>query len=562
MLGGFLVFGGGWLLAAASWAAAGAQITADEAVLRSAGVKTDNISLLAFFDKRTLHDADSDAVRKLIRRLGSIYYREREQAQTQLVARGPVILDILRGALHDDDLEIVRRVEKCIAVIQEKDVDIDVPAAAVRLLAARHPAGTVEAMLAYIPFANSPGIADATRDLLAALAKTDGHADPELVAALKDPLPARRAAAGEALCRAKLADQKAAVGKLLADPDPFVRLRVASALVTALDKDAVPTLIELLPRLPLKEAWQAETLLFRIADGNDVPSITIGTDETSRGKCQIAWRAWWAKHAAGVDLGVLHEKKPVHGYTLLVLLDAGTVTELGPDNKIRWLVDDIVFPLDAQMVSGNRFLVAEYGARRVTERNLRGDVLWHKTIADPLVAQRLPNGNTFIATIEGVLEVDRAGNQIFAFDMTGGEKIMKAMKLPTGEVACLTDGLRLVRYDVTGKEIYSYPVPLSMRLSGGRIYFFGNGHVLIPHCMENEVVEYDARGKAVWKVDVDQPVAAVRLPNGNTLVTTMDTRGRVIEFDRAGKVVWTYRPSNRIPSTRIPSNRVTRALRR
>jgi len=53
-------------------------------------------------------------------------------------------------------------------------------------------------------------------------------------------------------------------------------------------------------------------------------------------------------------------------------------------------------------------------------------------------------------------------------------------------------------------------------------------------------------------VKIDQPIAATRLPNGNTLVTTMLPNRGAVEFDRLGNEVWTYRTNTR----------VTRALRR
>ena len=65
-------------------------------------------------------------------------------------------------------------------------------------------------------------------------------------------------------------------------------------------------------------------------------------------------------------------------------------------------------------------------------------------------------------------------------------------------------------------------------------------------------MEYDAGGKAIWEVAVEQPVAAVRLVNGNTLVTTMLPQQGVIEFTPAGEQHWQHKASTR----------VTRAVRR
>ena len=126
------------------------------------------------------------------------------------------------------------------------------------------------------------------------------------------------------------------------------------------------------------------------------------------------------------------------------------------------------------------------------------------------------------------------------------------MKLPNGEIACLTDEARIVRLDTTGKELHSFTISLGTQLFGGRIHMLPSGRVLIPHNAENKVVEYDASGKAVWEVTIDQPIAAMRLPNGNTLVTTMLPGRGAVEFDRTGTEVWTYRTTTR----------VTRAIRR
>ena len=65
---------------------------------------------------------------------------------------------------------------------------------------------------------------------------------------------------------------------------------------------------------------------------------------------------------------------------MVVLLDEGRVVDLDKDNQPRWSVDNLDFPLDAQVLSGDRVLVAEYQGQQVTERNIKGEILWKKTI--------------------------------------------------------------------------------------------------------------------------------------------------------------------------------------
>lgn len=551
----FLVLLGGLALAALSAHAvadAPKQSELDETRLKNAGLQTDGPSLLQFFKKRTLTEDDQEKVRKLIRNLGSRNFRVREDSSTELIARGPVALDLLKESLKDGDLEIVRRATCCIQRIVEKDVPSEVVAAAVRLLAERKPPAAVETLLAYLPAADNDTVADEMRNALTVLAVRDGKTDKALIAALSAKSPVRRGSAAVALTRAKVKEQREAVRQLLADPEPEVRLRVATALAYARDKDAVPVLINLLEQLPQPQGWQAEDILYRLAEGQSPPSVSLGSKSEERKKCRDAWTAWWAGHKDKVDLARLEQTPRLLGYTLLVLLDEGRVIEVDARQKVLWEVNGLKFPLDVQLLPDDRLLLAEYHLSRVTERNRKGEIVWQHTVYGPLVAQRLANGNTFIATDLQLEEIDLNRKVVFTFAPPVGERIMKAVKLENGEAVCLTDAARVLRVDAAGKVIGKFDVDVSQKLFGGRLHALNNGRVLIPHNAENKVVEYDRDGKVVWEVSVRDPIAATRLPNGNTLVTSMSDR-KAIEYDRNGQVVWQYQATD---------SRVTRALRR
>ena len=525
---------------------------ADEQRLEAAHLKSDGASLLDAFRKRTLTEDELAKVQKVIRQLGDESFKVREHAVADLVSRGPVVIELLKSALTSADLEVTRRAERCLQRIKEKDYKPGVLPAAVRQVGRLKPPGAVGVLLAYLPYADNEEVADEVRNALTNLAVHDGKTDRALVTALTDKSPIRRAAVGEALCRAHVAEQKTAVRHLLLDPDADVRLRVSMALINTGERDAVPVLIDTLPNVSQVMAWQGEDILLRLAEGRDTPNVSLGPEAFARRKARDAWAAWWKANGTMVDLTKLHTRPPLLGYTLIVLLDEGEVLELGKKNQVRWDIKDLLFPLDAQVLPGDRVLVAEYQGRKITERNQRGEVLWEVPVeAGPLVGQRLPNGNTFIATAIEVFEIDRDRKVVFSHPFTGNEQVMKAVKLPRGDVVCLTTGLRVVRIDASGKEQESFPVGLGQKLHGGRIDVLPNGHVLIPQYGENKVAEYDRSGREVWKVTIDQPVAAVRLANGNTLVTTM-AQNRAVEFDRTGKEVWEYRAKTR----------VTRAFRR
>ncbi len=548
------------LVLAAAWAgtavltAAGnkADTAADEQTLKAFGIDTTDQALLEFFQKRTL-DQDRDKINDYIRDLGDDSYETRERASAKLVALGSVAEPYLKKAQDSDDIEVVRRAEECRRLIRQ-GVGASLPAAAARLVAHRHTAGAVPVLLAYLPFAPNAAVAEEIRKALGALAVRDGKSDPGLLAALSDKVAVRRAAAAEALSRAGLPETRTAVKQLLQDPEPEVRLQVALALANARDRDAIPVLIDLLGQLPRDQSWPADEILRRLA-GEQAPNVPLGDSAEARTACRKAWADWWQAHGSQVDLAKLGEPPPVFGYTVVVLLDTGRILELDRDNKVRWEIDGLIFPLDFQFLPGNRVLVAENKGNRVTERDLKGQIVWEKSVEAPLMAQRLPNGNTFIATNTQLIEVDQSGKEVFAYTPPGNDFIMKAQKLPNGEIACILAGPRFVRMDATGRELKSFPV--NLRTGGGRVEVLPNGHVLIPENAANRVVELDEDGKKVWEAPVQEPIAAVRLANGNTLVTSMNQH-RAIELDPKGKEVWQYQTDT--PGGRL--NRVNRAYRR
>src|SRR5262249_19013229 len=139
------------------------------------------------------------------------------------------------------------------------------------------------------------------------------------------------------------------------------------------------------------------------------------------------------------SLAKLDAQRPYLGYTLIVLLDQGRVLELNAQNHARFQIDNLELPLDAQMLPGERVLVAEHNGNRVTERNRKGEILWKTEVSGPIMAQRLANGNTFIATRTELIEVNREGKAVREpLVRQNGEQFMKAIKLRNGDIACMT----------------------------------------------------------------------------------------------------------------------------
>jgi hypothetical protein len=497
---------------------------------------------LDFFRQRTFHPTPDD-LRKLIEQLGDSSFEVRERACERLTLIGGPALPALARAANDPDAEVRRLADKCRHPI-ETGADSDLVSAAARVVAKQRPPGAAAVLLDYLPARVDESTLEVLRETLTAVAVRDGHPDPALARALADAAPARRAAAGVALCRAGAKDQLPAVRKLLQDADPAVRLRVGLALADLGEKEAVPALISVLDTLPRNLLTPAEDLLYTLA-GRKAPAVVMGSDAVSRRKFRDAWAGWWEKEGAAIDLR--RRETPYLDHTVVLLLDEGRMIELDGDDRPVWEMKDLGFPLDLQVLPGERVLVADNQGSRVVERHHDGTILWEHNANGPLVAQRLPNGNTFIATRWDLFEVDRAGTVVISYARPDGEEIMRATRLPDGDVACVIGGggrpRHFVRFDRSGREKARFPV--NVQTSGGRLDVQPDGRVLIPLLGSNRLEERDAAGRTLRQFIVDEPIAAVRLPNGNILVTSMRQQ-RAIELDPAGKEVWDYHADTRV----------------
>jgi hypothetical protein len=414
------------------------------------------------------------------------------------------------------------------------------PLVAARLVALRRPAGAPEVLISYLPFAEDEAMASEVQEALNTVAFHENRPDPAVLKALDDKLPQRRIAAAECLCHGG-PEQRQLIRRLLEDSERTVRLRVAVALANAREREAIPVLIELLGDLPPEHAGSAQEILYLLA-GDKSPPVALGTDAPGRQKCRDAWAAWWRANGAMVDLNKLDRATHMLGYTLLVAVTnngVGKVIELGRDGKPRWQIEGLAYPVDAYVLPGNRVLVAEYNGMKVTERDLTGKVLWEKANLGgrTVNAQRLANGNTFIATDRNVMEVDRTGKEVFTHQVGAG--ITAAYKAPNGQIIVLANNGTCLRLDANGKELKSFPSGRGSGWTSG-VDVLPSGRILIAQPDRGKVAEFDADGKNIWEADAPDVTTATRLPSGNTLVASHQGQ-RTYELDRQGKIVWEHK---------------------
>jgi HEAT repeat protein len=267
----------------------------DETAIKAANLPTDGPALLDFVKQRSRETADKEELAPFVKDLGSPDPKLAEKAATALIVRGPLAVPALRRAANDlADKTLAERARKILGHIEGR-AGADLAAAVARLLGSRKPAGAVEALLAYLPYADDSAVLDAIGAALGQLAYPDGKADPALVSAVESEVAVQRAAAVEALTRTDHPETRPVIAKRLSDRAPAVRQRAALALARVEDVSAIPVLIELMGQLNKAERLPVDEMLRSLAGETAPKNTPPGDDEKDRKALRDTWAAWWRK---------------------------------------------------------------------------------------------------------------------------------------------------------------------------------------------------------------------------------------------------------------------------
>jgi HEAT repeat protein len=498
-------------------------------------LESDGPALIKELEKRTLTEEAMAKANGLIEKLGDDVFDERQKAEAELKKMGPMIMPLLKTALKHQDLEVKNRSQKLLTAL-ESDSKTPLSPVVARLIALRKPKGAVEAILAYVPFAEDESLLEELQTALNAVTFTTGKANPAVIKAIADKVPSRRAAATAALCAGPLADNMESIRKILnKDTDKSVRLKVALALAAAREKEAVPALISLLAEATNEQALTAEDFLFRMAGENqpkDLPS-----DEDKKKERSTAWQKWWDDNQKTISMPTKFQadvRGRYIGNVLMIQANNNQIVEMDKNNKVLLTMTGLLNPWDAHWIGNNKLLVAEYNGMRVTERDKDGKILWeHKLDFYPMQAERLRNGDTFIVGQNKIVQVNRAKREVLKIDRNQHD-VRTARRLPNGTIMVLTSRNEYIRMDRTGKEVKKVNIP--------NVYYYqneiqDNGNVLVPLGWNNQIKEYNMDGKELMTITSEQPLHTVRLPNKHLLVSSQNWPYKFIETDKDGKKI-------------------------
>jgi hypothetical protein len=156
----------------------------------------------------------------------------------------------------------------------------------------------------------------------------------------------------------------------------------------------------------------------------------------------------------------------------------------------------------------------------------------------------LANGNIVFSRRLGASEVTPEKKIVWNYEAPPGTEIHTAWPIGTERVLMMQNGnppKLMVVEKATGKK--ERELTLECRQAGNAHGQFRHvrmtrlGNFLVAHMDLGKVVEYTPDGKPVWTVDAPSAWAAVRLWNGNTLISG-NQHGYVREVNAKGEMVW------------------------
>lgn len=166
----------------------------------------------------------------------------------------------------------------------------------------------------------------------------------------------------------------------------------------------------------------------------------------------------------------------------------------------------------------------------------------------------LENGNILICWADEVKEFDLDRKVIFHYRRA--EESMElgtAVRLQNGNTMITESGSRpkIIEVDSDGnvlKSVRLIPETDNVHMQTRMARKLENGNYLVPHLLAFAIKEYSPKGEIVntFSTDFEEfggrksntwPFTAIRLKNGNTLVT-LTNGNRVVELSLAGKIVW------------------------
>jgi hypothetical protein len=174
----------------------------------------------------------------------------------------------------------------------------------------------------------------------------------------------------------------------------------------------------------------------------------------------------------------------------------------------------------------------------------------------------LSNGNILFSRMEYAAEITPDKKVVWRYDCsvpggTNHTEIHTCQPIGLDKVMIVVNGLppKLKIINIkTGEVEVDHELPFSQPPKPNGIHgqfrrarVTAQGTYLIPFLGLDRVVEYDKNFKEIWSYNIDKPWAALRLKNGNTLITD-EKNSLTREVNPKGETVWEFNTKKDLPA--------------
>jgi hypothetical protein len=170
-------------------------------------------------------------------------------------------------------------------------------------------------------------------------------------------------------------------------------------------------------------------------------------------------------------------------------------------------------------------------------------------------ATMLSNGDIVFSKMRGAGKISPDGKLIWDYEAPTGTEVHSVQPIGNDHAWIMQNGnpaMALYINTVTNTIEKQVIIPTQTTGTHGQfrhMRFTNAGTILVGHMDMNKVSEYDLTGKEIWSVPAKGPWAAVRLKNGNTLISG-DANKYAREVNPAGQTVWELTQAD-IPDYRL-----------
>jgi hypothetical protein len=165
----------------------------------------------------------------------------------------------------------------------------------------------------------------------------------------------------------------------------------------------------------------------------------------------------------------------------------------------------------------------------------------------------LSNGNILFSRMQYLAEITPKKEVLWRYDAPSGTEVHCCQPIGLDKVVFIQNGLppKLMVMNIKTKAVeveHQLPArsltdPKTVHPQFRRVRYTAKGTYLVPFLTMGRVVEYDKDFKEVWSYEIKSPWAAIRLKNGNTLLTDESDK-LTREVNPKGETVWELKPQD------------------